>query len=648
LTFEFDSRKSLCLILISLSVFISLSSVKYENLFAYSTRYSNKYNVLRGTPGSECLLGDVQTVDSDLLVIQSEAKKATTPACHLECLPKGRTNLLSGDILKLASEDSAYMTFRSYITGTDISDFVDNNVSDIDSSGDKGIHSNFTAQLYGPDSIFDTLVEENTGVASNTTLVNAESFEGTWPPSGWTETGAWSNETDQAYDGVCSADFDGSFTTSSGDLDTPDLNCSDANAIYVDFWYRDDDLDFDDFLLLYYDGDSWDIIADLGSTGQEGQWLHYQEKVTDNQYFVSTFKVRWSGVSVYYGESAWVDYVTIKKEVMPAIYELDLEVQWTNVNGNLSTAELCIFGGAMGSENIQVDVWNGSAWENLFDKIASGWNNVSVSSYLESTFTIRYKDSIKMGDTSPDSWNIDVAILHILANLNGQPFDWTVAFLYILPVIAIILVLLILIYKRKKKKNEVTIEKKTDPFSTSFGITHQWMTGKKMLLEIDPTSNYQEALFDFTSEAKNNGEELFIFTSANSPLRSASERTKNAKFFLLASEASSPKQMNDTETILPVSDLSLLLNEFSRIQKTSTKKPKAILFDNLSDIMLLCGFEKTYKFIRWLLETLSSSRTTTLFVFNPTAHDQRKSSSIRGLFQIRLAYAKSGPKTGTL
>jgi len=91
-----------------------------------------------------------------------------------------------------------------------------------------------------------------------------------------------------------------------------------------------------------------------------------------------------------------------------------------------------------------------------------------------------------------------------------------------------------------------------------------------------------------------------------------------------------------------------LLDAFVRIQKVETKEPINVLFDNLSDIILRCGFEKTYKFIGFLLEVISSRKTTVLFVFNPTAHDQVISSSIRGLFHIKLAYANNGPKVGTL
>ncbi len=108
-------------------------------------------------------------------------------------------------------------------------------------------------------------------------------------------------------------------------------------------------------------------------------------------------------------------------------YELDLEVQWTNATYDLPNAELCIFGGTMGSENIRVDVWNGSTWHNIFTDLSSGWNNVSVTNYLVSpTFTIRFRGETETGDTSQNSWEIDATLLHIwgappIANFSYTP-----------------------------------------------------------------------------------------------------------------------------------------------------------------------------------------------------------------------------------
>ncbi|MBL7169320.1 hypothetical protein ISS40_11660, partial [Candidatus Bathyarchaeota archaeon] len=101
----------------------------------------------------------------------------------------------------------------------------------------KGSHSYYSAQQGGPDGILDVMTEENTGSALlNSTLIDQESFEGSWPPAGWSETpggNQWNRESQQSYDGSFSADFDGLAAGRSGNIETPDLDCSDASAIYV-------------------------------------------------------------------------------------------------------------------------------------------------------------------------------------------------------------------------------------------------------------------------------------------------------------------------------------------------------------------------------------------------------------------------------
>jgi len=65
-------------------------------------------------------------------------------------------------------------------------------------------------------------------------------------------------------------------------------------------------------------------------------------------------------------------------------------------------------------EDLQVDVWNDTAWQNLFTNLTNGWNNVSVSSYLiSSTFTIRFKGGNETVDITQDSWYIDATLLHV-------------------------------------------------------------------------------------------------------------------------------------------------------------------------------------------------------------------------------------------
>ena len=94
--------------------------------------------------------------------------------------------------------------------------------------------------------------------------------------------------------------------------------------------------------------------------------------------------------------------------------ELDLEVQWVDVDFSEANEELCIYGGTMGSESIRVDAWNGSGWDNLLSDLNPQWNNVTVTSYLtSSTFTIRFKGAIETNDSNQDSWAIDATLLHV-------------------------------------------------------------------------------------------------------------------------------------------------------------------------------------------------------------------------------------------
>ena len=108
-------------------------------------------------------------------------------------------------IVVVASSFSRYTSTLMRNSTYTSADYVDIDTSNVDSSAGKGTHSNFTAQQSAPDSIYDTLTEVNTGGGiSNVTLINGESFEGTWLPTGWTEdpwNSNWNKESDQKYSG---------------------------------------------------------------------------------------------------------------------------------------------------------------------------------------------------------------------------------------------------------------------------------------------------------------------------------------------------------------------------------------------------------------------------------------------------------------
>jgi AraC-like DNA-binding protein len=132
-------------------------------------------------------------------------------------------------------------------------------------------------------------------------------------------------------------------------------------------------------------------------------------------------------------------------------------------------------------------------------------------------------------------------------------------------------------------------------------------------------------------------------------LHSVFSEDAKVNFLLLTPEVQYRQQINEKEIHLPESDLSVILNTFNGIQKAAAGEENiSLLFDNISDVIARCGFDETYEFTRALLEVISSSNTTAVFAFTPSAHDQEVSSSIRELFQAHLAYSSSGARIMSL
>ncbi|MCW4012386.1 MAG: hypothetical protein NWF07_05255 [Candidatus Bathyarchaeota archaeon] len=279
----------------------------------------------------------------------------------------------------------------------------------------RGTHSLFNAMKAGPDHINNTITEELVTIDNvNITLIDDESFEGTWPPPGWLENSAWNREASEKYWGTFSADFDGGGGGNSGTLDSPALDTSDATVVYVDFWFNEDKVDPNEFLLEYWDGTSWDIIEDLGNYGTENIWHNYVDKIIDSQYFVADFRVRFTALGVGASEHMYVDNVTVIKTAPGnSYYDLDLEAEWTLLPSK-TNEYLSIYGGEMGAEALRVDYWNGATWVNLITTVEPGYNIVDVSGVLTgSTFTIRFDDTTEEGDIIQDSWVIDSVYLHL-------------------------------------------------------------------------------------------------------------------------------------------------------------------------------------------------------------------------------------------
>jgi len=180
-----------------------------------------------------------------------------------------------------------------------------------------------------------------------------------------------------------------------------------------------------------------------------------------------------------------------------------------------------------------------------------------------------------------------------------------------------------------------------DAFSKRISVPHQKLLGRKFLLEFDPTSNYERIVWDFAREASANLEPLFIFTSSTSAIHTSLAEQCAVKLFLMSVSAPTLESISENEVVLPANNTALILDSINKILETYTEKNVFLIFDNLSRLIELVGFDKTYRFLLYLVDMLPQTKATALFLLNKSAHEPQVGSRIRGLFHNLLTYEKN-------
>lgn len=291
--------------------------------------------------------------------------------------------------------NSVHDTLTEVMTGNENTEEYVDTTSDFYAPSDIGSHSSFSALQASPDSVMDTLQETNTGGGSDQWV----------SPTGHQDPG-----NDWDYEG----DAHDESTSTSASTSVPGNGWSDylvlthsaipCDSIRYNIGRQNSVIDRVEVDI--YAGGGW-INVYSGS----GTWWSWRT-ITFTEASVTQVRFRFHN-NFHNPRSAYVREVDFLEKASNN-YELDLEVTWTGVDSSLPNEYLAIYGGTMGAEDIAVDVWSGSDWQNVFTDLSSGWNNVSVSSWLtDSTFTIRFRGGNDVGDSTLDTWEIDAALLHV-------------------------------------------------------------------------------------------------------------------------------------------------------------------------------------------------------------------------------------------
>jgi len=175
-----------------------------------------------------------------------------------------------------------------------------------------------------------------------------------------------------------------------------------------------------------------------------------------------------------------------------------------------------------------------------------------------------------------------------------------------------------------------------DAFSKKIDLAHQKLLGQEFLLEFDPTSNYERVVEDFADEAMANVKPVVVFTSRTGAVRACLARKRAVKFFLMSFSTSTPESISENEILLPANNTALILDSLSKVLETRHEENVFLVFDSLSELVASTGLEKTYSFLHYVLDMLSSANATALFLLNTSAHEPKVVSCIRELFHNQL------------
>lgn len=165
-----------------------------------------------------------------------------------------------------------------------------------------------------PDRIANVLaqVDADEPLPPSGMILLQDGFEGAVWDADWESSHNWLKDTTNYANGTSSAwanqDNNGYFTCDA-------LDASDAAVIHIRFWFMKDNTDAaKDLFLYYYNGTNYNLIDDLDTLGGDDVWLCYTDTITDSNYFVSNFRIRFEATPET-GENVWIDDILVTKEI---------------------------------------------------------------------------------------------------------------------------------------------------------------------------------------------------------------------------------------------------------------------------------------------------------------------------------------------
>ncbi len=235
-------------------------------------------------------------------------------------------------------------------------------------------------------------------------LMLTDGFEGSPFDLQWNDNGTtvWTQVSNRVHTGSYAAR---GRETEAGYLTTDDIDASDSTGITVNFWLNPQTA-ASDCLVEAYNGTAWNTLYDLTTyPGYSADtWSEFNEEITDSQYFVYNFRLRFNNTAMSAGNDAiWIDDVIITTDSTPPLSPTGLD----------ATA---------GEEQVELD-WNDNSESdldgyNVYRSTTSGSGYSKVNGSVVSTSN--YTDT---GLTNNTTYYYVVTALDIGSNESGYSLE---------------------------------------------------------------------------------------------------------------------------------------------------------------------------------------------------------------------------------
>ncbi len=188
----------------------------------------------------------------------------------------------------------------------------------------------------------------------------------------------------------------------------------------------------------------------------------------------------------------------------------------------------------------------------------------------------------------------------------------------------------------ERKIRTLDLSESTDTFSSTVGLSHDEISGRKILLEFDPQSDDDRIFKSLLGESASHFERTVVFTRKGRPVYSLALRQPAARIFVLTSRVSYPKVENENLVLLPSYDTSLILDALNKTIEAYAGSSFTIVFDSITHFVFTLGPERTYSLVRQALELMISNKITAIFAMNSRAHDQKTMSIFEDMFDLEI------------